>query len=204
MRTKPIQQIKDEIQSHDAIRPEWGSKPWERWADKKNMLKFELECAEADERQGWHVLGQNVVIKSVNTKKPREPQPTKSIQEFLKEGLATIKDMSNPDISINLYRRLRKRYHRIKQSIIARGGNPDALGMPDPPPPPSVGTNGRPRKPLEDILDTEFLRLLKYEKIERNGKNARSSRSRVNFLMRQTGITRQQLEAKHGLLSQNT
>ena len=197
MRCKSIQQIKDEIQSHDAIRPEWGSKPWERWADKKNILKFELECAESDERQGWHVLGHNVVIKSVNTKKPREPQPTKSIQEFLKEGLATIKDMSNPDISINLYRRLRKRYHRIKQSIIARGGNPDDLGMPAPPPPPSVGTNGRPRKPLEDILDTEFLRLLKYEKTERNGKNARSSRSRVNFLMRQTGITRQQLEAKH-------
>ena len=201
MRCKSIQQIKDEIQSHDAIRPEWGSKPWERWAGKKNMLKFELECAEADERQGWHVLGHNVVIKSVNTKKPREPQPTKSIQEFLKEGLSTIKDMSNPDISINLYRRLRKRYNRIKQSISARGGSPDALGMPDPPPPPSVGATGRPRKPLEEILDTEYLRLLKYEAIDRHGPNARSSRSRVGFLMKQTGITRQQLEAKHGLFS---
>ena len=201
MRTKPIQQIKDEIESHDAIRPPWGSKTWQKWADKKNILKFELECAEADARHGWHTVGENCQKVAIKIAKHGKPQPTKSIVQFLKEGLAVIKEMASPDISINGYRRLRKRYNRIKQSISARGGSPDALGMPDPPPPPSVGATGRPRKPLEEILDTEYLRLLKYEAMDRNGPNARSSRSRVGFLMKQTGITRQQLEAKHGLFS---
>ena len=201
MRSKTIQQIKDEIQSHDSTRPPWGSKTWSRWVDKKNMLKFELECAMADARQGWHTVGENCQKGAIKIAKHGNPQPTKSVEQFLKEGLAVIKEMSSPDISINGYRRLRKRYNRIKQSISARGGSPDALGMPDPPPPPSVGATGRPRKPLEEILDTEYLRLLKYEAMDRNGPNARSSRSRVGFLMKQTGITRQQLEAKHGLFS---